>query len=39
MAELIGFYLPGNFRKPMKWIPTIERGKIIEFCPPSGNSA
>lgn len=39
MAEVIGFHLPGNFPKPMKWTPTIERGKIIEFCPQSRNSA
>ena len=33
MAKVIEFYIPTSFRKPTKWVPAVERGKIIEFCP------
>jgi hypothetical protein len=39
MAKVIEFYIPNSFRKPMKWIPTIQRGKVIEFCPQTRKSA
>jgi len=31
MARLIEFYIPARFHKPVKWIPTAERGKVLEF--------
>lgn len=39
MAKVIEFYIPNNFRKPMKWVPQVQRGKILEFCPPIRKSA
>ncbi len=39
MAKVIEFYIPTSFRKPMKWVPAIDRGKIIEFCPQTRKSA
>ena len=39
MAKVIEFYIPNNFRKPMKWVPEVQRGKILEFCPPTRKSA
>jgi hypothetical protein len=32
MAKVIEFYIPKSFRKPLKWSPEWQRGKIIEFC-------
>ena len=32
MAKVIEFYIPKNFRKPFKWVPELQRGKIREFC-------
>jgi hypothetical protein len=31
MAQVIEFYIPSRFRKKVKWVPTTERGKVIEF--------
>jgi hypothetical protein len=31
MAQVIEFYIPSRFRKPMKWIPSAQRGKVLEF--------
>ena len=39
MAKIIEFYIPINFRKNDKWIPSQERGKIIEFSLPTKKSA
>jgi hypothetical protein len=39
MATVIEFYVPIRFRKTMKWVPTLDRGKIIEFCPQTRKSA
>ena len=39
MARVIEFYIPNSFRKPMKWTPAMERGKVIEFCPQARKSA
>jgi hypothetical protein len=39
MAKIIEFYVPSNFRKNDKWIPPEERGKVIEFSPPTKKSA
>jgi hypothetical protein len=30
---IIEFYIPKNFRKSLKCVPELQRGKIIEFCP------
>jgi hypothetical protein len=39
MAKVIEFYVPKNFRKPLKWAPPLHYGKIIEFCSPTKKSA
>jgi hypothetical protein len=39
MAKVIEFYIPNNFRRPMKWVPEVRRGKILDFCPPTKKSA
>jgi hypothetical protein len=39
MAKVIEFYIPKNFRRRMKWVPEIPRGKILEFCPQTKKSA
>jgi len=31
MAKIIEFYIPQSFRKVSKWLPTNERGKLLEF--------
>jgi hypothetical protein len=31
MARVIEFYIPPRFRKPVKWVPSAERGKVLEF--------
>lgn len=31
MAKVIEFYVPGRFRKKVKWVPQEQRGKLIEF--------
>jgi hypothetical protein len=31
MAQVIEFYIPPRFRKPMKWSPPAQRGKVVEF--------
>jgi hypothetical protein len=32
MAKVIEFYIPNTFRKKAVWIPSEQRGKVIEFC-------
>ena len=39
MAKVIEFYIPNNFRKPVKWVPEVQRGKILECCPRTRKSA
>ena len=39
MAKVIEFYVPKNFRKPLKCAPALHCGKIIEFCSPTKKSA
>lgn len=39
MAKLIEFYIPANFRKPSRWTPQVDRGKVIEFCLQARKSA
>ena len=31
MVVVIEFYIPQRFQKHVKWIPPIERGKVLEF--------
>jgi hypothetical protein len=38
-AKVIEFYAPNKFRKPVKWVPELQRGKILEFCPLTKKSA
>ena len=33
MAKVIEFYVPKNFRKPLRTAAQPQLGKIIEFCP------
>ena len=39
MAKVIEFYVPKNFRKPLKWAPALHCGKILEFHLPIKKSA
>ena len=39
MAKVIEFYIPKNFRKPLRTVAQPQLGKIIEFCPPTKRSA
>ena len=39
MAKLIEFYIPKNFRKPLRTAAQPQLGKIIEFCPQTKRSA
>jgi hypothetical protein len=39
MAKVIEFYVPKNFRKPLKWLPALHCGMIIEFRSPTRKSA
>jgi len=32
MAKVIEFYIPKNFRKPLRTVARPQLGKIIEFC-------
>ena len=31
MAKVIEFYVPEHFRKPHRWTPELQAGKVIEF--------
>jgi hypothetical protein len=31
MAQVIQFYIPDRFRKKVRWVPSEQRGKVIEF--------
>ncbi len=31
MAQVTEFHIPPRFRKPMKWIPSDQRGKVPAF--------
>jgi formate hydrogenlyase transcriptional activator len=33
VAKVIEFYIPKDFRRPLKWAPGFQWGKILEFCP------
>lgn len=39
MAKVIEFYIPKNFRKPLRTAAQPQLGKIIEFCPQTKKSA
>ena len=39
MAKVIEFYIPKNFRKPLKWTLQVQHGKVIEFCMQTKKSA
>ena len=39
MAKVIEFYIPKNFRKPLRTAAQPQLGKIIEFCPQTKRSA
>jgi hypothetical protein len=39
MAKVIVFYVSKNFRKPLKWVPRLQCGKVIEFCSQTKKSA
>jgi hypothetical protein len=39
MAKVIESYEPKKFRKPLKWAPQLQRGKVIEFCSQTKKSA
>lgn len=39
MAKVIEFYIPNNFRMPVKWVRDVQRGKILEFCLATRKSA
>ena len=39
MAKVIEFYIPTNFRKPLRRSPQPQLGKIIEFCSQTKRSA
>jgi len=39
VAKIIEFYIPANFRTKDKWVPAQNRGRIIEFRPPTTKSA
>jgi hypothetical protein len=39
MAKVIEFYIPKNFRKPLRAVASPQLGKIIEFCPQTKRSA
>ena len=39
VAKVIEFYVPNSFRKALKWVPELQRGRILEFCPQTKKSA
>jgi hypothetical protein len=39
MAKVIEFYIPTRFRRPLKAVPQLHVGKIIEFCMQTKKSA
>jgi hypothetical protein len=39
MAKAIEFYIPKNFRKPLRTVAEPQLGKIIEFAPQTKRSA
>ena len=39
MAKVIEFYIPTNFRKPLRTVAQAQLGKVIEFCAQTKRSA
>ena len=39
MTKVIEFYIPNKFRKTVKWVPSEQRGKVIEIVLPIKKSA
>jgi hypothetical protein len=39
VPKVIAFYVPNSFRRPLKGIPELRRGEVIEFCPQTKKSA
>jgi len=39
MAKVIEFYIPQSFRRTTKWVPDVQRGKILELRPHTTKSA
>jgi len=39
VAKVIELYIPTKFSKRVKWIPLLQRGKVIEFSLPTKKSA
>ena len=39
MAKVIEFYIPQNFRRTTKWVPDVQRGKILELRQQTKKSA
>ena len=39
MARVIEFCIPQNFRRTTKWVPDVQRGKILELRPQTNKSA
>jgi hypothetical protein len=39
MAKIIEFYIPQRFRKISRWVPQIDRGKVLVFSLAAQKSA
>lgn len=39
MANVIEFYVPVRFRKPVKWVPQQQRGRVLDFAAPQKRTA
>lgn len=39
MAQVIEFYVPDRYHKKVRWVPTEQRGKLLEFPMPVKKSA
>jgi hypothetical protein len=39
VAKVIEFYIPSKFSMRVKWLPPQQRGRVIEFSPPTKKSA
>jgi hypothetical protein len=39
VAKVIEFYIPTKFSQRVKWLPPQQRGRVIEFCPPTKKTA
>jgi len=39
MAKVIEFYVPARFHRKVRWLPSEQRGKVIEFPAETRKSA